>query len=213
MEELEVKKNFKENLQKVGEIMALSEALILGGAGLAGSMLAGSQSKAAAKRLIRWQDMLSRTQYQRMTEDMRKAGLNPVLGISSGGNAVPSGATPTIPDYGQALSSGLSSGAQVKIASSTVRNLEGIAKQNQAQGKISEWVVDKLEKDDEFRAAFVGSKAADTAGLPAWLGLPIEQFNKWKEGMKKANKGNKNKTTINQPMIPLTGRPQVVPNN
>lgn len=42
-----------------------------------------------------WQAEMSGTAYQRSVADMRKAGLNPILGVSSGGASTPSGAMPT----------------------------------------------------------------------------------------------------------------------
>lgn len=188
--------------------MALS-ALIGGGMSLGGSLYSASQSKKAAKRLIQWQDLLSRTQYQRMTKDMRAAGLNPVLGVSSGGNAVPGGAMPKVPDFGTTMASGATVGTQARVQKSTVKNTEAIAVQNEAQAKVSKWIIDKIESDPDFKNMFTGASAANNAGLPAWLGLPLEQMRGFFEKMRKANKGSaiRNKTTINQssPFIPMHG--------
>lgn len=193
--------------------MAWQEAAILGGLGLGGSLFSASSSKKATKKLIQWQDLLSRTAHQREVADLRAAGLNPVLSAMSGGSAVPGGAVPNIPDYGQAINTGVSNASQIALNKATKENIEGIAKQNKATGEISEMVLEKISKDPDFKAMFTGAKAASTAGLPAWLGLPVEALQEFFKNMRQVNKGtgNRNKTTINQRMIPLTGRPLEIP--
>jgi len=52
---------------------------------------------------------MRRTQYQTMRKDMEKAGLNPLLGLGTGGAGVPSG--------GQANMSGVSQGVSAGVAS------------------------------------------------------------------------------------------------
>lgn len=54
-----------------------------------------------------WQEHMSSTAYQRAVEDMKKAGLNPILAFSNGGASTPGGSAGTI------------SGASVGLASSS----------------------------------------------------------------------------------------------
>lgn len=79
------------------------------GAGLAsavGSVASGALSAfgghkankaniASARESMRWQEEMSNSSYQRAADDMRKAGLNPILALSKGGASTPSGPTST----------------------------------------------------------------------------------------------------------------------
>lgn len=58
-----------------------------------------------------WQEHMSSTAYQRAVEDMKKAGLNPILAFSNGGASTPGGSAGTI------------SGASMGLASSSALGL------------------------------------------------------------------------------------------
>lgn len=66
-----------------------------------------NSAEAAANRA--WQERMSNTAYQRATEDMRKAGINPILAAQQGGASTPSGSQGSI---GQSSISAPSVGTQ-----------------------------------------------------------------------------------------------------
>lgn len=51
-----------------------------------------------------WQEKMSNTSYQRAVEDMRKAGLNPILAFQNGGASTPGGSAGTISGASMGLS-------------------------------------------------------------------------------------------------------------
>lgn len=70
----------------------MDPATIAAGVGLVGNILGGATASHEATKNRRWQEKMRSTQYQTAMEDMRKAGLNPMLAYSQGGAGVPSGA-------------------------------------------------------------------------------------------------------------------------
>jgi len=96
--------------------MAIVPALIAGGLSYLGSRQSAKMSQASAREQMAFQASQTGTGYQRAMEDMRKAGLNPMLAAKLGPAASGSGAMAQIPDFGQAISRGASSAQAVASA-------------------------------------------------------------------------------------------------
>lgn len=62
-----------------------------------------NSAEAAANR--EWQEHMSSTSYQRAVEDMKKAGLNPILAFANGGASTPGGSAGTISGASMGLAS------------------------------------------------------------------------------------------------------------
>ena len=71
----------------------IEAALITAGANLLGSHMRNKSAKKASARQMAFQEEMSNTSYQRGMEDMRKAGLNPILAGKVGGASTPTGST------------------------------------------------------------------------------------------------------------------------
>nr|QJB21280.1 MAG: DNA pilot protein [Microvirus sp.] len=83
-----------------------------------------------------WQEHMSSTAYQRAVEDMRKAGLNPILAFANGGASTPGGSAGTI------------SGASMGLASSSAL---GVSRSNGFVPNAYE--SDSWSKSDWYNAA------------------------------------------------------------
>lgn len=71
-------------------------------------------NSAEAAKNRAWQEQMSNTAYQRAVEDMRKAGINPILAYQQGGASTPGGAQGTI------------SGASMGLASSSAASASAL---------------------------------------------------------------------------------------
>lgn len=70
-----------------------------------------SYNSAEAAKSRAWQENMSNTSYQRAVEDMRKAGINPILAYTQGGASTPSGAQGTIGSASMGMPSSSALGA------------------------------------------------------------------------------------------------------
>lgn len=166
-------------------------AAIMGGMGIAGSLVASAQSKAAAKRLIRWQDLLSRTAMQRRTKDLKAAGLNPILAAGGPGAAVPSGSMPDIKNPGEGAIQGLAQLANLNVSSASAKHLEKTAAKAEVEKEISgynlkyeERMWKTFEKNPKVQRIILAAMLSDRAGLKSEYGAILEALNIGREGMK-----------------------------
>lgn len=67
--------------------------------------VAMNYNSAEAQANREWQEHMSSTAYQRAVEDMKKAGLNPILAFSNGGASTPGGSAGTISGASMGLAS------------------------------------------------------------------------------------------------------------
>lgn len=105
-----------------GDILS---AGIGGGFSLAGDLLGGSlsakRSKKMAREVMAFQERMSNTAYQRTMEDMRKAGLNPILAYRQGGASSPTGQMAQVPDLSGMGSRAVSSARAAGLMKSEVK--------------------------------------------------------------------------------------------
>lgn len=95
-----------------------------------GAREANRANRQMAREQMHFQERMSNTAYQRMTQDMREAGLNPILGLNSGGASAPPGATATMQNE---LQGALNSAVEVRRANAELENLKAQNKFIEAQ--------------------------------------------------------------------------------
>lgn len=81
-------------------------------AGVLGAGITSGVSVSNARDQRKWLQYMASTAYQRTMQDMRLAGLNPILAYKTGSTQVgPGSAAAHTPDFGKALSEGVQAGA------------------------------------------------------------------------------------------------------
>lgn len=88
-------------------------ALITGGASLLGSGISSALGISQADKQMEFQERMSSTAHQREVEDLKKAGLNPILSAGGNGASAPSGAMANIPDFATPATSAVDAAAKV----------------------------------------------------------------------------------------------------
>lgn len=96
-----------EAVQAVAPAMGFPIGAVASGiAGLAGGFFQNAANRAAADRSMAFSERMSSTAYQRAVQDMRMAGINPILAAGQGGASSPGGVAPQMSDViGPAVSS------------------------------------------------------------------------------------------------------------
>jgi len=96
-------------------------------AALGGSALTSAMAYFNANKQMQFQERMSSTAHQREVEDLRKAGLNPILSAKLGGSSTPPGAMAQTPDFGSAFQAA----SNIMLQQAQARDLNASAKQKE----------------------------------------------------------------------------------
>lgn len=130
----------------------VTAGIVAGGVGSVGTLLSGFMNRDSAESQMNFQADMSNTAHQREVEDLRKAGLNPILSALGSGASTPGGAQSTMGDLGEGISKGMDTAIAVKTMNKELQAKDsGIAN------------MDADTKNKEATSALIANQAAQTA--------------------------------------------------
>ena len=125
-------------------------AVIGGATGLIGN----ASAKKEAQRNRDYQTFMSNTSYQRMMEDLRLAGLNPMLAISNGGASTPQGSVAQLTNLGATMLSSSGARRMAKLAENEydkkIELLEAQINNINSQSNVNSAQAQKIQDDNSI---------------------------------------------------------------
>lgn len=104
-----------------GAIATIGSSLVGAGSSIWGASSANRAAKAAARRQMDFQERMTRNRYRYTMQDMRAAGLNPILAYQQGGGAAPAGASYSPANIGAGVAPALQGGVSSAISAVRAR--------------------------------------------------------------------------------------------
>lgn len=164
-------------------VQNLGLAMIPGVGEYLGQQEANAANARQAQAQMDFQREMSNTSYQRATEDMKKAGLNPALAYSQGGASTPTGSMATMQNAKASLGSTISGTLSLLSLKKDLEQKSENVNLTKQQTKNAEW--DQLTKESDAQiknveamdAAHMQSARDNTKGYYQALAKTIKQQN------------------------------------
>lgn len=125
----------------------LGPAALIGGLGFAGSMLSMQNQSSANSKALKWQRYNMQHAHQWEVEDLRKAGLNPIL--SAGGSGAVAGSVPNAPlpaiEFGD-ISSGIQMASSIQSIKESQARIDLLKEQKTSESGKPQNIIGDLKQ-------------------------------------------------------------------
>ena len=121
--------------------------LISGGVSAYGQYQANKTNVDIANKQMDFQERMSSSAYQRAMEDMKKAGLNPLLAYQRGGASTPAGAGTKVEDV---LGKGVASALEYKRLLEEIKETKSRTLLNTAMARMQGYEADMVEPEADI---------------------------------------------------------------
>lgn len=154
----------------LGPVGTIAGGLIGGALGLMGNRESSYEARLMADKQMAFQERMSSTAHQREVEDLRKAGLNPILSATHGGASSPAGAGYTPPDYGESGKEvGRSVGHAAKMMALDIPALKSQINLNSANATKADFEASESSNRAELSRLDANKRALETLVLRQML--------------------------------------------
>lgn len=179
---------------------------LAGGLSFLGQHAANRSNRREAAANREWMERMAGSNYQRMMRDMEAAGLNPILGMSSGGSPVGGVASPTSQS---ATEKGVGSALEARRLRADVANLEAMNKKINSDTSLNE-VMSRLNAqrillDSITNASEVALRSAQAQNLTSQIPYYGAQAEYGRERAS-ATRAESSKAKATEPLYDLGGK-------
>lgn len=148
-------------------------SFISGAAGPIGGIISGLFADKAARDNRSFQEKMSNTAHQREVDDLRRAGLNPILSAGGRGASSPSGNVAQVPDGGSVASSAVQARAAHMSMRANTRATNATATGTELDNIINKDALRTYNQDPTIRKAVIGGNLGRRAGVPGPVGAVL----------------------------------------